>query len=350
MKKEYEFPLANNLHAHLREGEMLVSVAPYFNIYEHVICMGNLKKPIVTVRDALAYREMILNQGIMFKPLICLMITRDTSPWEMIEAAKLGFRYFKLMPSGATTNASEGVFLDSYDFLFPLFEVMVDYALYLLVHAEQMSTKEGNRILYQLREESSIGYIARYFQYFPELPITIEHVSTRAMINFIDTLPTNANVGMTLTLQHATFSYNDAYYPGDVIKDPFNHCYPCLKSKADVIAVRKKMCSGDKNCWLGSDAAPHLELAKLKATKKPGGIFYGEAELPGYLEVFDDMGKLDNWPAFSSYSGADHYDLPGNTGTYKIVREEWTSPVVDNGIRFCQGGKTMRFKITDINR
>ena len=115
-------------HLHLRDGEALehVVAATALN-FRRAIVMPNLKPPVTTVDQAVAYRQRILDavekacltgdysvqdQDVMrqFEPLMVLYLTGATSPQEIEKAAGSGVvKAVKLYPAGATTNSEAGV-------------------------------------------------------------------------------------------------------------------------------------------------------------------------------------------------------------------------------------------------
>ena len=78
-------------HLHLRDGAALAAVvADSARRFARAIVMPNLDPPVRTTREALAYRERILNAlppRARFEPLMTLYLTDDTPP-EEITAAK----------------------------------------------------------------------------------------------------------------------------------------------------------------------------------------------------------------------------------------------------------------------
>ena len=71
-------------HLHLRDGSMLEAVLPYSSSgFARAIIMPNLVPPVVTVKDAVAYRERIVAavpKGHDFTPLMTLYLTEQTDP------------------------------------------------------------------------------------------------------------------------------------------------------------------------------------------------------------------------------------------------------------------------------
>src|SRR5688572_32683890 len=81
--------------------------------FARAIVMPNLKPPVTTTAQALAYRERILAAlppGSAFSPLMTLYLTDRTEVAE-IDAARQSewVKACKLYPAGATTNSDSGV-------------------------------------------------------------------------------------------------------------------------------------------------------------------------------------------------------------------------------------------------
>ena len=106
--------------------------------FARAIIMPNLRPPVRTVNDALAYRERILDAipiGSDFEPLMTLYLTDNTSPGEIASAVQSGFvKAVKYYPAGATTNSDSGVTnLRKCD---DVFAAMQEAGLPLLMHGE----------------------------------------------------------------------------------------------------------------------------------------------------------------------------------------------------------------------
>ncbi|MGP1358611.1 amidohydrolase family protein, partial [Roseicyclus sp.] len=101
-------------HLHLRDGAMLEGVLPETaRHFARAIVMPNLVPPVVTARDAAAYRDRILAAlpgGMSFEPLMTLYLTEATDPADVAAAHAEGLvTAVKLYPAGATTNSQSGV-------------------------------------------------------------------------------------------------------------------------------------------------------------------------------------------------------------------------------------------------
>lgn len=112
---DLSFPIPDDFHHHLRDGEVLADLVPVVaSKFHRVVVMPNLNPPICTVQDAMAYRERILQHSRLhfphFTPCMTLYLTDNTSCDE-IRLAKESHVIIgvKMYPSGATTNSQYGV-------------------------------------------------------------------------------------------------------------------------------------------------------------------------------------------------------------------------------------------------
>ena len=126
-------------HLHLRDGAALASVLPHTaRRFARAIVMPNLKPPVVTTTQALAYRQRILAavpQGSGFDPLMTLYLTDDTPAEEISRARQSGHIHaVKFYPAGATTHSDAGV--TDITRTYAALEAMEECGLPLLVHAE----------------------------------------------------------------------------------------------------------------------------------------------------------------------------------------------------------------------
>lgn len=353
MKKKYIFRLPDNWHGHLRQDDLLALVCKYFNIYGRVMCIGNTRPLIETADDAFCHRGKILSHKVLFEPVMCIMLTNDTTVKMIYEAHERGVKFVKFIPVGTSQGAVKGLRLDDYDKLFEIFAVIQKLGMHLLIHAELMLAKDGREIHLLDREEKAIGIIEIYCRNFPKMKITIEHASTRKMIEFVKAGDVRYRRA-TLTPQHALLTYKDVFGEKDwPPKNPYNYCLPVVKTKDDRQAVQEAMISGDPRFFAGTDAAPHWARDK-EGENPPPGIFFGDKEYLLYFKIFKEMIADEDlmekrFEDFTSRFGAEYYGYPLNQGTITIVREELKTPVEENGIRFCMGGETLDWKIVEIN-
>ena len=69
----------NDFHHHLRDGEMLKTTVPYcFQKFKNVVVMPNLIPPIISIEQALHYRNLILKHDIYGgNPLMTLYLHKN---------------------------------------------------------------------------------------------------------------------------------------------------------------------------------------------------------------------------------------------------------------------------------
>jgi dihydroorotase len=96
-------------HLHVRDGEALHTVVPHTAAqFGRAIIMPNLKPPVTTTAQAMAYRDRIraaVPAGMAFEPLMTLYLTDNLPPKEIARAKDVGVVALKLYPAGATTNS-----------------------------------------------------------------------------------------------------------------------------------------------------------------------------------------------------------------------------------------------------
>ena len=100
-------------HLHVRDGAALATVVPHTAAqFGRAIIMPNLKPPVTTAAQALAYAQRIraaVPAGMDFEPLMTLYLTDMLPSDEILRAKDAGVVAAKLYPAGATTNSDAGV-------------------------------------------------------------------------------------------------------------------------------------------------------------------------------------------------------------------------------------------------
>jgi len=101
-------------HLHLRDAAVMAAVLPFSaGGFARAIVIPNLRPPVTTVEQALAYRARILAAlpaRYRFEPLMTLYLTSATSPDEIDRARQSGVIHgVKLYPARATTHSDAGV-------------------------------------------------------------------------------------------------------------------------------------------------------------------------------------------------------------------------------------------------
>ena len=167
----------DDFHVHVRDGDGLRAVVPHTaRQMGRALMMPNLKPPVTTVAQALAYKEKILAavpQGNPFEPLMSLYLTDHTTPATVREAKAAGIVAFKLYPAGATTNSDSGV-TDLFKLL-PVLEEIAAQDMRFLVHGEvtdpEIDIFDREAVFI---ERVLLPVLAKV----PDLKVVFEHITT----------------------------------------------------------------------------------------------------------------------------------------------------------------------------
>jgi dihydroorotase len=307
-------------HLHLRDGDALRAVLPHTAAqFARAIVMPNLKPPVTTTAQALAYKQRILDvlpPGSTFEPLMTLYLTDRTDPAEVDKAKSSGAIHgFKLYPAGATTNSDSGVTdIRKVD---AVLARMAQLGVVLQVHGE---VTDPDIDVFD-REARFIGAVLEpVIGRYPKLRVVFEHITTRDAVEFVR--KARAGVGATITPQHLLMNRN-ALFTGGI--RPHHYCLPVLKTELDRRALLDAIASGDPRFFLGTDSAPHARHTK-EAPCGCAGIYSAHAAIELYAESFEAAGALDRLNGFASEHGAAFYGLPLNEGTVTLTKESWDVP------------------------
>lgn len=317
--KQLTITTPDDWHLHFRDGDLLSETVPATaRCFKRAIVMPNLVPPVTSKQSALAYRQRILDvlpEGSDFNPLMTLYLTNETSPQDIRDAVSAEIPAAKLYPAGATTNSSAAV--EGIESLYPVFEVMSDVGMLLLIHGE---VTDPDVDIFDREKNFIDQHLAPIHQRFPDLKVVFEHITTADAANFV--LGAGDNIAATITPQHLLLNRNDLLVGG--VK-PHNYCLPVLKRNTHQQRLREVVASGSPKFFLGTDSAPHAKHAKESACGCAGCYSaWGAIEL--YAQVFDDLGALDKLEGFASHYGPDFYGLERNKDTITLVRESWAMP------------------------
>lgn len=307
-------------HLHLRDGAALASVVPHTAAqFARAIVMPNLRSPVTTTAQALAYRERILAAlppGNAFEPLMTLYLTDNTRP-EEIRAAKASGQVHavKYYPAGATTNSDAGV--TAMEKTYATLETMAEIGMPLLVHGE---VTDPTVDVFDREAVFIERHLEPLLKRIPDLRLVLEHITTADGLDFVRSMP--SSVAGTLTAHHLLMNRN-AMFRGGI--RPHHYCLPVLKRERHRRALVAAAISGDPKFFLGTDSAPHPRGAKESACGC-AGMYTAHAALELYAQAFEEAGALHRLEGFASFFGADFYGLPRNTGTVTLVKEDWEVP------------------------
>ncbi|KAB2874145.1 MAG: dihydroorotase [Burkholderiaceae bacterium] len=334
-------------HLHLRDGAAMAAVLPASaRQFARAIVMPNLRPPVTTTAQAIAYRERIVaalpkqGRGSDFTPLMTLYLTDRTPPAEVRRAKAAGIVAFKLYPAGATTNSDDGV--TDMRHVSATLEAMQREGVPLLVHGEvtdpavDVFDREAvfiERVMQPLRRD------------FRALKVVFEHITTKEAAQYV--ADSDAHTAATVTAHHLLYSRN-ALFAGGL--RPHYYCLPVLKRELHRQALVQAATSGSAKFFLGTDSAPHAAALK-EASVCGAGCYTAPAALELYAEVFEAAGALDRLEGFASHHGPDFYGLPRNTQRITLRREAWTLPETvpfgDAQLKPLRGGETLAWRLAD---
>ena len=330
-------------HLHLRDGAALAAVLPHTaRQFARAIVMPNLKPPVTTTEQALAYRERILAalpHGMSFEPLMTLYLTDNTHPDEIRRAKDSGVIHaVKLYPAGATTNSDAGV--TDLAKCTKVLETMQEVGMPFLVHGEVTDSE------IDLFDREAV-FIERVMQplkrNMPALRVVFEHITTKEAAHYV--MDADETVGATITAHHLLYNRNEIFKGG--IR-PHYYCLPVLKRETHRRALVAAATSGSTKFFLGTDSAPHAKGLKEHACGC-AGCYTALHAMELYAQAFDQAGALDKLEGFASLHGPAFYGLPPNGSSVTLERKSWTIPAElpfgDGTIVPLNGGEAMAWKL-----
>lgn len=344
----------DDCHLHLRDEEIMQTVLAHTaNQFARAIIMPNLRSPIFTTAQALAYRQRILKAlplGKPFQPLMTLYLTEVTSSEEILKAHEMNSSAenpmiigVKLYPAGATTHSQSGV--KNIKQCSKVFEKMQEIGMPLLVHGEITDTEVDifdresyfiDQVLEPLRKQ------------FPALKIVFEHITTKQAVQYVISA-TGAAIGATITAHHLLFNRNSLFNGG--IR-PHYYCLPVLKREEHRLALISAIASGNSRFFLGTDSAPHLKEDK-ESQCGCAGCYTAYHALELYAEAFEMAQALPSFEAFAAFNGADFYGLPRNTAKITLNRKQWrlplSIPIAQSHLIPLRSGEILNWQLSESN-
>ena len=323
-------------HLHLRDGSQLSAILPdTVARFARALIMPNLKPPLTTVASVLAYRARILAafpKGADFVPLMTLYLTETTTPAEIILAKQSGMIHgVKFYPAGATTHSEAGV--QNIAQVWPVLEMMEKVDLPLLVHGEVPDADVDPFDREQIFLERCLVPLVEKFS---NLRVVLEHITTSEAVEFVRY--SSKKVAATITPHHMLLN-RSALFQGGL--RPHHYCLPVLKREKHRHAILKAAISGNPKFFLGTDSAPHSRFSKENECAC-AGIYNAPVALELCAEIFSNANALDRLEGFTSFYGADFYELPRNKNTLSLEKSPWIVPKeiifgADRLVPFCAG-------------
>lgn len=323
MAKTITITAADDWHVHLRDAAMLnftvPGVEPFFS---RALIMPNLQPPLTTLPALLEYRNRIIAASSRhFTPFMTFYLNEQLEPQTLEMAKQHAFIMgAKLYPAGVTTNAQAGA--RSIRSLYPLLDLMQQLDLVLQVHGEVNHSDIFAREALFINEA-----LIAIVRNFPRLRIVLEHISTRAAVEFVENA--SDSVAATITIHHLLYNRNHLLAAG---LKPHFYCLPILKHANEQASLQTAALSGNPKFFAGSDSAPHLRQDKESACGC-AGIYSAPFALPLYCQFFDQHNGAHHFEPFMSHFGADFYQMPRNTQQITLINKPQTIPLtMDAGI------------------
>ena len=341
------------MHIHLRQGDLLARCAPHAaRVFGRAIVMPNTIPPITTSLGLERYREEILGatSGTGFAPLMTFKISERITPADVAALKAAGAVAGKYYPRGATTNSADGV--GDHRSVYPVLEAMEQNGLVLCIHGEDPTAFSLDR------EAAFLPVLAEIVARYPALRVVLEHVSSRAAIELVASMP--ARVAATITVHHVFLTLDDVI--GELLH-PHHFCKPVAKRPEDRDAVRDAVLSGDRRFFFGSDSAPHERRAK-ECADGCAGVYTAPVAIPLLADVFEQkfapdasagnesvaadgrpewVTRLEN---FTSRFGAEFYGIPLPTDQILLKKSPWVIPAQFDGIVPFRAGSRLTWSVT----
>lgn len=230
--------------------------------------MPNLTPPITTVAAALAYQKQLQSLSPTTTFLMTLYLHPAITSATIAEAAAVGIKGVKLYPQGVTTNSSAGV-LDISEY-YPVFRAMESHGLVLNLHGEVGCTCDSGPEYVEMSspspdnpgavttlnaEHAFLPTLHRLHADFPKLKIVLEHASTAAALDAVNSC--GPTVAGTITAHHLYLTIDD------VVGDGLHFCKPVAKQPSDRVQLVQEVVRGGSKFFFGSDSAPHAVESKI---------------------------------------------------------------------------------------
>ena len=319
-----KFRRPDDMHVHFRATTRMGAIAPYTaRHFARAVVMPNV--PAITtpalVQD---YRDQIrlVTKRTGFEPLMTIKAHVGLQPADIVRAKEAGAVAIKVYFDGMTTG-HDGLLLEHLEQMGPVWDTAQQHGMLVDWHGEH----PGDEIDYLDAEGAVLPYIRRVVDDFPRLRHTIEHISSREAVEWVERAPDT--VSASITVHHPLLTHNDlvgrgTYGTGSRLH-PHYFCWPMAKRKEDRNALVAAILSGNPKFFLGTDSAPHAIQDKL-CDGGCAGLFTAPVALACLATMLEQHDSLDMFEGFTSEFGARHYGLPLNEGFVELERVEWRVP------------------------
>lgn len=352
-------------HVHFRTGDMLRRMIGYIVKYCYAaVAMGNTQPPYaadnVDERREEIKVEAARHGRPNFRPIMTVMMVSGFNQ-EMVERArKRGVRIIKLIPGNTSTGSSGMVALKHLPKYYDVLRYAAKFGMTFSLHCELSHMPEsGAEISYLDREVAAIPFLRHLIDHVPDLSITVEHISTAHLLDFV--LKGPERVRGTVTAHHLFGHYGMVFNRYGEIKAPENFCMPILKPIADGLALQDAVLKGGPKLMFGSDFAPHppetKDLKKLGGRMPNAGIICPhKVAIPLiWQELFckhygEGREARERFKHFMSGNAAKFHGweiLGQSQAPIRLERRPWTTPKTIAGLSIFWGGRELEWRIVD---
>lgn len=321
-----------DMHLHLRDGDMLETVAPLTSYsFSGALVMPNLVPPVTTLDAVKEYKKRIKHAigRDDFEPYMTLFYQNYSR--EFLESVQDHVTAIKLYPSGVTTNSEGGVASFDIEAMRETLNAMSDLGIILSVHGET------NGFVMD-REAEFMSVYEMLASNFPKLKIVMEHITTA---NAVEMLDRYENLYATITVHHLIITLDDV--AGGMLR-PHLFCKPIAKRPEDRAALLKVAIEAHPKVMFGSDSAPHPKHTK-ESCGCGAGVFTAPIALQLLCEVFEAHDKLDNLQAFVSDNAQSIYGICAEYKEVTLVKHDFVVPDIYGTVVPMRAGEILQWSI-----
>lgn len=332
-------PRPDDWHVHFRADALLPITLRYASrCFNRCVAMPNLAQPLINAQLIAAYGAQIQEQlppNSKLHPLLTLYLTDTTSPAELEKAYRIkNFFAVKWYPAETTTHSTAGVAKISN--CYKLLETMEKLDVPLLIHGESSASSADAFDRERIFLDKELPQVRNRF---PELKITLEHISTKEAAIYLR--EASAKTAATLTPHHLKYNRNDML---DTHINPHLYCKPLLKREEDRLALCDLVLSRCSRLFLGSDSAPHLRSNK-ETDQGCAGIFSAPFLIEIYTAIFAELQALEYLADFASRNGALFYGFPIATETIELIQTDQKVPLLIEDLVPMAAGETLSWSL-----
>jgi dihydroorotase len=336
MMKSITLTMPLDMHLHLRDGDMLETVAPLTSYsFSGALVMPNLVPPVTTLEAVKEYKKRIKHAigRDDFEPYMTLFYQNYSRAF--LESVQDAITAIKLYPSGVTTNSEGGVASFDIDSMRETLDAMADLGIILSVHGET------NGFVMD-REAEFMSVYEMLASNFPKLKIIMEHITTADAVAMLDRYE---NLYATITVHHLMITLDDV--AGGMLR-PHLFCKPIAKRPEDRAALLRVALEAHPKVMFGSDSAPHPKHAK-ESCGCGAGVFTAPIALQLLCEVFDAHDKLDNLQAFVSDNAQRIYGICAEFKEVVLVKHDFVVPDMYGSVVPMRAGETLKWTLERVD-